>query len=154
MTHRRSAVVVLAVSLAGCAGEGTTASVAPDASSDLIASGSSAPSATTTAGGTLVDVPAGRILFHRMGSDGVEHYFTINTDGTDERAIFDAEGCGCARFAPDGPQVWTMGSTGHGTWSFTTVEADGSDRVVVEPPIETLNLGPAAPSIDGDWIAF
>ena len=151
--HRLPALLGLAVLLGGCSGGGTTGSVEPGAS-DLIASGSSAPSATMTAGGTLVDVPEGRILFHRMGSDGVEHYFTINTDGTDERALFDAEGCGCARFAPDGTQVWTMGSTGHGTWSFTTMEADGSDRVVVEPPIDTLNLGPAASNTDGDWVAF
>jgi TolB protein len=34
------------------------------------------------------------------------------------------------------------------------MEADGSERAVAEPPIDTLNLGPAAPSRSGDWIAF
>ena len=102
----------------------------------------------------LADVPAGRIVFYRLGSDEVEHYFTVNTDGTDEHALFTTEGCGCARLSPDGTQVWTMGATGHGTWSFTTMRPDGTDRVVVDPPIETLNLGPASPSVNGEWIAF
>ena len=31
---------------------------------------------------------------------------------------------------------------------------DGSDREVISPPIETLNLGPGTPSVDGRWIAF
>ena len=84
----------------------------------------------------------------------MEHYFTTNTDGTDERAMFTAEGCACTRWSTDGTQVWTMGSTGHGTWSFTTMRPDGSDRTVIDPPIKTLNLGPATPSVDGRWIAF
>jgi Tol biopolymer transport system component len=101
-----------------------------------------------------VAVPTGRILFERVGSDEVEHYFTINSDGTGEQALFTTEGCGCARWSSDGTHIWTMGATGHGTWSFTTMRPDGTDRVVISPPIKTLNLGPAMPSADGRWIAF
>jgi Tol biopolymer transport system component len=47
-----------------------------------------------------------------------------------------------------------MGATGHGTFSFATLKPDGSDPEVISPPIETLNLGPGTPSLDGRWIAF
>jgi Tol biopolymer transport system component len=116
--------------------------------------GSSASSAIPSAAGSLADVPAGRILFHRVGSDGVEHYFTINTDGTDEQALYDAEGCGCAHWSADGTHVLTLGATEHDTFSFTTYRADGSERVVVDNPIKTLNLAPGATTADGRWIAF
>jgi hypothetical protein len=112
------------------------------------------PSPAVTATATPGDVPAGRALFYRLDAEHVEHYFTIKTDGTDEHALFTADGCGCARFSPDGTHVWTMGATGHGTWSFTTMRPDGSERVVVNPPIETLTLAQAVSSADGQWIAF
>src|SRR5262245_14316689 len=67
-------------------------------------------SATTTA--ELADVPPGRILFYRRESDELEHYFTINTDGTDEQPLFTADGCApCVRWSPDGMRVWTPGAT-------------------------------------------
>ena len=84
----------------------------------------------------------------------MEHYFTIKTDGTDEQALYDAEGCGCAHWSADGTQVLTLGSTGRGTWSFKTIRPDGTDAVVVPNPIETLNLAPGASSADGRVIAF
>jgi hypothetical protein len=99
-------------------------------------------------------VPAGRILFHRLAADEVETYFTIDTDGTDEREVFTLQGCGCARLSPDGTHIWTMGETRHGTYSFTTMRVDGSEREVIAPPSKTLNLGPAATSADGRWLAF
>jgi Tol biopolymer transport system component len=144
---RQALALVLALSLTACQGS-SSASTSSEVSPSRLAS----PDATATV--APAEVPAGRILFHRVGSDGLEHYFTINADGTDEHALFTAEGCACARWSVDGTRVWTMGATGHGTWSFTTMRPDGSDRVVVSPPIETLNLGPGAPSEDGRWIAF
>lgn len=149
MNRRRTfASVPFILAIAACSGSAVPASTSPGASPSHLASSH----ATATA--TLLDVPTGRILFHRVGSDEVEHYFTINTDGTDEQPLFTTEGCACARWSADGTRVSTMGATGHGTWSFTTMRPDGSDRVVVSPPIETLNLGPGAPSVDGRWIAF
>jgi Tol biopolymer transport system component len=146
---------VLVVLSAGCTGTGTVPSVAPGRSSGATPSVSS-PTAVTSAPATAtpVAVPAGRILFERVGSDEVERYFTMNIDGSDEQALFTTEGCGCARWSTDGTQIWTMGATGHGTWSFTTMRPDGSGRSVISPPIKTLNLGPAMPSADGRWIAF
>ncbi len=151
------AALAAALLLAGCTGGGTqAASVTPGESPALTTSGMSAglasPASTATA--APAELPAGRIVFERQDSDAKEHYFTINADGTDERPLFTAAGCGCARWSTDGTRVWTMGATGHGTWSFTTMRPDGSDRAVISPPIETLNLGPATPSVDGRWIAF
>jgi Tol biopolymer transport system component len=157
MTRPIGRLALVASLLAGCTGGGTTASVAPGMSSGPTTSAASPSGPTSSVGTPAVmpaNVPAGRILFHRRGSDEVERYFTINTDGTDEQALFTAEGCACARWSADGTRVWTMGSTGHGTWSFTTMRPDGSDRVVVSSPIETLNLGPGAPSVNGRFIAF
>jgi Tol biopolymer transport system component len=150
---RRSLALLLSLSIAACQGSSAARSgVEPTglASPSPIALASPISSATVLP----AEVPPGRILFHRRGSDEVEHYFVINTDGTDERPLFTAEGCGCARWSMDGTQVWTMGSTGHGTWSFTTMGPDGSGRTVIDPPIKTLTLGPATPSVNGRWIAF
>src|SRR5262245_57301098 len=76
---------------------------------------------------TSLGVPSGRILFHREGFDGVEHYFSINTDGTDEQALFSAEGCGCAHLSADRSQVLSIGDTGEGTFSLVIMNLDGSD---------------------------
>ena len=90
--HRPPGTValLLALSLAACQGSGT---VQPT----LSPSGVAYPAATATSDLTATpvittkpaDVPAGRILFHRLGSDGVERYFTVKTDGTDEHALYD-----------------------------------------------------------------
>ena len=119
------------------------------------ASPSAPASAAIGATPNPAEVPAGRILFYRRESDELEHYYSINTDGTNEQSLFTADGCApCVRWSPDGTRVWTMGATGHGTWSLSTMRPDGSDRVTISPPIESLNLGPAVPSVDGSWIAF
>jgi WD40 repeat protein len=156
MNRSLTLITVVAALVTGCSGGGT-ASVQPSASPhpERSVASSSAPAASAaTATATPAAVPAGRILFHRAGSDGVEHYFTINTDGTDEQALFTAEGCACAQWSADRMRVWTLGATGHGTFSFTTMKPDGSDRVVISPPIKTLNLAPGASSADGRRIAF
>lgn len=110
------------------------------------------PTATTTA--IQAEVPPGLILFHRLGSDGVERYFTIKTDDTDERALFEREGCGCAHWSADWMQILSIGPTGRDTWSLLTMNPDGSDQVVIDPPIGTLNLFVGASSADGRHIAF
>jgi hypothetical protein len=103
---------------------------------------------------TPVDVPTGRIVFDRPGSDGKEHYFTIKTDGTEEHALYTREACGCAMWSADATHVMTLDATGHGTFSLMTIRPDGSDRVVITPPIDTLNLAPGASTADGRRIAF
>ena len=92
-------VVVVAMCLAGCAGGGATAPASPGLSSaptNTAASPSAVASPVPTAKVAPSAVPLGRILFERPGSDGKEHYFTIRTDGSDERALFVREACGCA----------------------------------------------------------
>lgn len=163
MTRSLTLVASVALLLAGCTGGGTVASVTPGApttsgpsptavASPVVASGPPRPSPSGTP--AIAEVPAGRILFHRAGSDGVEHYFTINTDGTDEQALYTREGCACARWSADGTHVQTLDATGHGTFSFTTMKPDGSDVVTITRHIKTLNLAPGASSADGRWIAF
>jgi Tol biopolymer transport system component len=152
MTRSPVAILFVTLFLGGCTGGGTTASGSPTAS--LGTSPSALASLVATPTPEPAVVPSGRILFYRVGSDEMEHYFTVNTDGTNEQALFTHDGCGCARWSPDGTRVWTMGDTGHGTWSFTTMRPDGSDRVVVSPPIETLTLAQAVSNADGRRIAF
>jgi len=157
MTRSLPIVMLVAVFAAGCAGGGAPASRAPSPTADAIPPAAS-PSATAPAISTAtvipMAIPPGRILFHRFGSDGVERYFTINTDGTNERAIFTSEGCACARWSADWTHVLTLDATGLGTWSFTTMRSDGSDKVVITPPIKTLNLAPGSSTADGRQIVF
>jgi WD40-like Beta Propeller Repeat len=108
----------------------------------------------TTQGLDNAPVPPGRILFMRQAADGVERYFTINTDGTDERTLFEREGCSCAHWSADGTHILSIGATGHGTFSLMTIKPDGSDEVVISPPIETLSLFVGASSADGRLLAF
>jgi Tol biopolymer transport system component len=118
------------------------------------ASPTTAPTAAPTAVASLVPVPAGRIVFMRPTSDGVEHYFTISSDGTDEREIYTAEGCGCAHWMADGSRVMSLGESGNDVWSLMTIRQDGSNRVVIPTPIKTLSLAVGATSSDGRWVAF
>ena len=143
----RGAVIVLALALAGC-------QAASSAAPSVVANVPSAPSTpAVTAAPSLPPPPPGRILFEREDAAG-EHYFTIRTDGTDEHAIYDREGCECAHWMADGTRVMTIDATGHGNYSFTTILPDGTDRVVLEGPSKTLNLAPGATTLDGRRIAF
>jgi WD40 repeat protein len=143
MTARltRLVVVPLVMALAGCGATTSLPSVGPSV-------------ATPSASPAQVPNPEGRILYMREGSDGVEHYFTISTAGTNEQTLFTAEGCGCALWSADGSRVLTLSDTGHDTFSFTTIKPDGSDRVVLDNPIQTLNLAPGASTADGRRIVF
>jgi hypothetical protein len=145
------AVALVAVLVTGCTGTLSPSSPSSTASVPTTPGATSAPPTTTP---SLPAMPAGRILFHRLRADEVEDYFTIDPDGTNELALFTLQGCGCARLSPDGTHIWTMGETEHGTYSFTTMRLDGSERKVIAPPSKTLNLGPAATSPDGHWLAF
>jgi hypothetical protein len=144
------AFALVAVLVAGCASAAAPTAALMTASAPTLAATPALPTATAAP----VAMPPGRILFHRLKADEVEDYFTIDTDGSNELALFTLQGCGCARLSPDGTHVWTMGQTKHGTYSFTAMRLDGSQREVVAPPSKTLNLGPAATSQDGHWLAF
>ena len=149
MVRRLALMAFVAAFLAGCGGP--TSSPAPTAPNTTPAT--TAPVGTPAATAAAV-VPPGRILAFRIGTDGLEHYFTAKADGTARHELFTADGCGCARFSPDGRRIVTMGATGHGTWSLMTLQPDGSDRVVVEPPIETLTLAQPVSNAGFDRIAF
>jgi WD40-like Beta Propeller Repeat len=160
MTRSLALTTVVAVLLAGSTGGGAIPSEVTGASSGDTPSGlSSTARSTSDAPATMragngTPVPPGRILFMRQGADGVERYFTISTDGTDERALFEREGCMCADWSADGTHILSIGATGHGTFSLLTIKPDGSDEFVISPPITTLNLFVGASSADGRLLAF
>jgi Tol biopolymer transport system component len=146
-----------AAMVAGCVDGAATPPVAPTASPGPTISLSSPTALTSPSQGPTTGpagVPPGRILFHRSGADGVERYYTINTDGTNETAVYEMQGCSCAHLSADGKRILTIGATGHGTWSLLTMDLDGSDQIVTEPPIATLNLFIGATSADGRVLAF
>jgi Tol biopolymer transport system component len=152
---RGSLALLLSLSVAACQGSGT---VPPTPSASQVAAPAptamSEPIATLQITTNPADIPAGLILFHRTGPDEVERYFTIRTDGTDETAVYERQGCSCAHLSADGKRIRTIGETGHGTWSLLTMNLDGSDQVMTDPPIATLNLFTGAASSDGRVLAL
>ena len=152
---RGTLAVLLALALAACQG---SASVQPTPSASRVSSTAptttSDPTATPEITVDPADIPAGVVLFHRLLPGEVEHYFTIKTDGSDETAVYERQGCGCAHLSADGRQILSIGATEHGTWSLLTMNLDGSDEIVTDPPIETLNLFIGASSSDGRVLAF
>jgi hypothetical protein len=146
LSPRATIALLLTLSVAACQASGT-AQPAPSASEP---EHTATPEATTNP----ADIRAGLILFSRQGSDEVERYFTVNTDGTGEQALSTQEGISGARWSADWSQVLSIGSTGHGTWSLLTMQPDGTEETVIEPPIDTLNLFVGASSANGRVLAF
>jgi hypothetical protein len=152
------ALIVVALLAAACqAAPVATRTAVADVPSAAPSSGPTAAASLTpvpTAAASLTPVPAGAIAFMRSSSDGEEHYFTIKSDGTDEREIYTAEGCSCIHWMADGSRVMSLGESGKDVWSLMTIRPDGSDRVVIPTPIKTLSLAVGATSSDGKWLAF
>ena len=143
----RSALMAIALVAAACQGAPFASSSEP-ATSPAVSPSPAAP----TAEASHALVAAGRIVYLRETLEGVDRFFTINSDGTDERAL--DETCECAHWAADGIHLLGLNDTGHGTWSFTTYRFDGAEGTVLDNPIETLNLAPGATTADGRVIAF
>ena len=152
---RSAFVLMLSLSIAACQGSGVVQSTPPPSGlASTAPTATSEPTATPEVTTKPADIPPGTILFHRTGPDDVEHYFTVRTDGSDETAVYDAQGCSCAHLSADGSRILTIGATGHGTYSLLTMKLDGSDKVVTDPLIATLNLFIGATSSDGRVLAF
>lgn len=154
MTRSFAVLAFVAAFLAACTGSGAPLTPTVSPSEPAAKTSPATTEGPATPASPAAVVPPGRILFYRIGSDGLEHYFTVNTHGTDEHALFTTDGCGCARFSPDGTSILTMGATGHGTWSLMTLRPDGSHRVVLNPPIETLTLAQPVSNVGYERIAF
>jgi len=153
---KQCALIVVALLAAACqaAPVATPTAVADVPSAAPSSEPTAAPSREPTAAPSMRPVPAGTIAFMRSTADGVEHYFTIKSDGSDEREIFKAEGCSCVHWMADGSRLMSLGESGKDVWSLMTIRPDGSDRVVIPTPIKTLSLAVGATSSDGRWIAF
>lgn len=145
----------IAVLPAGCTLGAAPSSVTPATSIGPTPSASPRVATVPSATATGAPVPDGRILFLRWGQDELEQYFTVNTDATNEVALFTRNECApCVRWSADGSRIWTIDATNHGTWSFTTLMPDGSDHTVISPRSKTLNLAPGASNPHGTRIAF
>jgi Tol biopolymer transport system component len=154
MNGRRVLVPPLILALAACQGSAVQPKPSPSVVPSPAPTAASGPTATPEVTTNPADIPKGLILFHRTGPDEKEHYFTIRTDGSNETAVYEAEGCSCAHLSADGSRILTIGATGHGTYSLLTMKLDGTDQVTTDPPIATLNLFIGATSSDGRVLAF
>lgn len=126
----------------------TVAGTAPLPSVPTVGSVAASPRAVAELSGT--------VAFSRVDAGGVEHYFTIRPDGSNEHHLFSIQGCSCIQLSPTGETVWALSETENGTVAFTTMSLVGRERRVHVPPTETLSLaaGPDATTPDGSLIAF
>jgi hypothetical protein len=152
---RGTLALLLTLTVAACQASGAGQPMpSPSAITSPAPTATSEPTATPEITTNPADIPAGLILFGRRGPDGEDRSFTIKTDGSDEQTLCEREGCGGAHWSAAWSQILAVGATGHGTWSLVTLNPDGSDQVVIDPPIETLSLFVGASSADGRLIAF
>jgi hypothetical protein len=128
---------------------------------------SGSPAANTPGGSAIPSVPssagasqtrpdlAGRIVFVRSG--GIYGYgtvFTANADGSDEHQLSDLGEACCAFATRDGERVLFDTPAPDGRKTTATLNFDGSDRVEIQLPDGTFNLGAGPLSPDGKQIAF
>jgi len=153
---KRHAIIV-AVVIAGCAvgPRGSTGADVPSAQATVPAlpgpGSSSLPSPAATLDPSLV--PSGLIAYMRVDRDEVERFFTVDTLGENEHALFETKFCACIKWSPDGRQIWTVTETETGL-RHTTMDPDGGNVVVFTPEIETLNLVGGFGTADGRHIGF
>ena len=151
----RSIGVVLAFVLAGCAG-GSPGSTGAAPSGSTNAPGPATSAAAVSPSATALDpsrVPPGRIAYMIVDSDKTERFFTVDSLGEDEHALFETKFCACISWSVDGTKVVTVTETELGL-RYTTMDPDGSHKVIYTPGIETLSLTPPAESADGHHLAF
>ena len=98
-------------------------------------------------------MPPGLIAYMRVDADDVERYFTVNSLGDSELALFETTGCACIRWSGDGTELWTVAETESGL-RFKTMDPDGGNEMVYVPDIETLNLVPGFGSADGKHLGL
>ena len=119
---RGTLALLLTLTVAACQGSGTAQpTLSPSGVASSAPTAISEPTATPEITTNPADIPAGLILFNRRGPDGEERSFTIKTDGTDEQALCEPDGCGGAHWSAEWSQILSVGPTGHGTWSLVTL---------------------------------
>jgi len=148
----RSVVIVLALLVTACgAPANPTIGVAPTTPGTATSATPAIPASTTAP--DAATVPPGRIAYMRVDPDEVERYFVVDSLGENEHALFETKFCACIRWSADGTQIWTVTETETGL-RYTTMEPDGSNKVVYTPDIPTLSLAPGFGSADGKHVAF
>jgi Tol biopolymer transport system component len=160
MSRAITVLGVLALALGSCGGPG----LSPAASHPASGAASSSPGASPTAvidpspstSGDALDpskVPSGRIAYMRVDADRIERYFTVDSLGENEHALFETKNCACIAWSPDGTKIVTVTETDVAL-RYTTMDADGTNKVIHTPDIETLSLTPPIGSADGTHLAF
>jgi Tol biopolymer transport system component len=148
---------LVAVLVAGCSGgPAASSSTSPGA-----AAGTGPASLPTTGASTspmtsldASKVPRGWIAYMVVDADKVERFFTVDSLGQNEHALFETKFCACISWSVDGTRIVTVTEPKPGLLRYTTMDPDGSDKVVYTPKIETLSLTPPAGSADGQHLAF
>jgi Tol biopolymer transport system component len=154
--HPIRLVAFAALLLAGCAGEGATASVTPGGSA---APSPSVPSASASASAAVAEPalhPQGTIVFLRTTGDDDHAYYIANADGIDERQLTQpGEYCCNNRISPDRTQILVMpGGAPPTPVTGGLLTIDGTRFTALHLNDPTLNLVPQAWSPDGRRIAF
>ena len=148
------ALLVATLVTAACGGPGgSPTAVVPPSAPVATTAASGAPSPSPSATLDASKVPPGLIAYMRVDADDVERYFTVNTLGTSEIALFETTGCACIRWSGDGTKLWTVAETETGL-RFKSMDPDGSNEMVYVPDIETLNLVPGFGSADGEHLGL
>src|SRR5215211_4196197 len=154
-------LAAVGVAFAGC-GEQRSSPAASGLLSNAASgdAGGASPSAVAAASespsGDALDpskVPAGQIAYMRVGNDKIERFFTVDSLGENEHALFETQNCACISWSVDGTKIVTVTETDVAL-RYTTMDADGSNKVIYTPDIETLSLTPPIGSADGAHLAF
>jgi Tol biopolymer transport system component len=156
--NRIMIAVVVAFVIAGCGAAPGVSSVPaspPAQTTSPTPAGPSNPASAAPSAAALDPslVPPGLIAYMWVGSDKVEHFFTVDTLGENKHALFETMHCACIKWSPDGQEIWTVTETETGL-RHTTMDPDGSNVVVYTPEIETLNLVGGFGTADGRHIGF
>jgi Tol biopolymer transport system component len=148
--------IALAAAVLGCAGRSTPPTIGPTgAASPAPSANSVTPSAPPNSIASLdpSGVPPGRIAYMIVDPDKTERFFTVDSLGEDKHALFETKFCACISWSVDGSKVVTVTETDVGL-RYTTMDPDGSNKVIYTPKIETLSLTPPVGSADGQHLAF
>jgi Tol biopolymer transport system component len=148
-----AAAIVLALVVAGCAASGGPSSGSGTPSMTQTPTLGTAPSVAPSPSLDPSRVPPGRIAYMRVDGDKVERFFTVDSLGQNEHALFETKHCACIKWSPDGSKIWTVTETETGL-RHTTMDPDGSSLEMFTPDIATLNLVGGFGTTDGRHIGF
>src|SRR5215211_4655796 len=108
MSRAIAVLVLIGITIGGCGGPGSSPA-ATDLPSNAALSGSGASPSAGVAGSQSpsaaaldpTKVPDGQIAYMRVGSDRIERFFTVDSLGENEHALFETQNCACISWSAD-----------------------------------------------------